>query len=123
VGQVDILETMTPMSFASFRDRLDTASGFQSVQFREVEFILGGKRARAMDAIEPRANGRTAKAVRPRVSAGAANVRIASAGIVRGARAGVISRIGSAASRASGSIRRSGAARPIRTRRSRSSPR
>src|SRR5688572_30696228 len=33
VGQLDILETMTPMSFASFRDRLDTASGFQSVQF------------------------------------------------------------------------------------------
>src|SRR4029079_17480252 len=33
VGQLDILETMTPMSFSSFRDRLDTASGFQSVQF------------------------------------------------------------------------------------------
>jgi tryptophan 2,3-dioxygenase len=45
VGQVDILETMTPMSFASFRDRLDTASGFQSVQFREVESILGHRQA------------------------------------------------------------------------------
>lgn len=44
VGQVDIVETMTPMSFASFRDRLDTASGFQSIQFREVEFLLGYKR-------------------------------------------------------------------------------
>lgn len=44
VGQIDILETMTPMSFKSFRDRLDTASGFQSVQFREVEFVLGYKR-------------------------------------------------------------------------------
>jgi tryptophan 2,3-dioxygenase len=44
VGQLDILETMTPMSFASFRDRLDTASGFQSTQFREVEFLLGYKR-------------------------------------------------------------------------------
>jgi len=44
VGQLDILETMTPMSFASFRDRLDTSSGFQSTQFREVEFILGFKR-------------------------------------------------------------------------------
>ena len=32
VGQLDILETMTPLSFSSFRDRLDTASGFQSVQ-------------------------------------------------------------------------------------------
>lgn len=44
VGQLDILETMTPMSFTSFRDRLDTASGFQSVQFRELEFALGHKR-------------------------------------------------------------------------------
>ncbi len=45
VGQVDILETMTPLEFRSFRDRLETASGFQSVQFREVEFALGAKRA------------------------------------------------------------------------------
>lgn len=45
VGQIDILETMTPMSFTSFRDRLDTASGFQSAQFREMEFVLGYKRA------------------------------------------------------------------------------
>jgi tryptophan 2,3-dioxygenase len=44
VGQIDILETMTPMSFTSFRDRLETASGFQSVQFRELEFMLGEKR-------------------------------------------------------------------------------
>jgi len=44
VGQFDILETMTPMSFTSFRDRLETASGFQSAQFRELEFMLGYKR-------------------------------------------------------------------------------
>ncbi|MEM7230267.1 MAG: tryptophan 2,3-dioxygenase family protein [Planctomycetota bacterium] len=44
VGQLDILETMTPMSFTSFRDRLDTSSGFQSTQFRELEFLLGYKR-------------------------------------------------------------------------------
>lgn len=44
VAQVDILETMTPMSFTSFRDRLETASGFQSYQFREFEFALGRKR-------------------------------------------------------------------------------
>lgn len=44
VGQIDILETMTPTSFSSFRDRLETASGFQSVQFRELEFVLGYKR-------------------------------------------------------------------------------
>jgi tryptophan 2,3-dioxygenase len=48
VAQVDILETMTPMSFTSFRDRLDTASGFQSVQFRELEFSLGYKRAHVL---------------------------------------------------------------------------
>lgn len=44
VGQLDILETMTPISFSSFRDRLETASGFQSVQFRAMEFALGFKR-------------------------------------------------------------------------------
>lgn len=44
VGQLDILETMTPMSFTSFRDRLEDASGFQSAQFREMEFVLGYKR-------------------------------------------------------------------------------
>jgi tryptophan 2,3-dioxygenase len=53
VGQVDILETMTPMSFSSFRHRLDTASGFQSVQFRELEFILGNKGERSLAALEP----------------------------------------------------------------------
>jgi tryptophan 2,3-dioxygenase len=41
VGQVDILETMTPLSFAGFRTRLETASGFQSVQFREIEAVFG----------------------------------------------------------------------------------
>jgi tryptophan 2,3-dioxygenase len=44
VGQLDILETMTPLSFLTFRDRLETASGFQSAQFRAVEFVLGHKR-------------------------------------------------------------------------------
>jgi tryptophan 2,3-dioxygenase len=44
VQQLDILETMTSMSFSAFRDRLDTASGFQSYQFREFEFVMGYKR-------------------------------------------------------------------------------
>jgi tryptophan 2,3-dioxygenase len=44
VAQVDILETMTPVSFSSFRHRLDTASGFQSLQFRELEVALGHRR-------------------------------------------------------------------------------
>ena len=46
---MDILETMTPLSFASFRERLDTASGFQSYQFREIEFRLGYKRPEMLD--------------------------------------------------------------------------
>src|SRR5438876_6444211 len=53
VQQVDILETMTPSSFSSFRDRLETASGFQSVQFREIEFVLGYKRASALAHVKP----------------------------------------------------------------------
>lgn len=47
VGQIDILETMTPLQFNSFRGFLESSSGFQSVQFRELEFALGYKR-RAM---------------------------------------------------------------------------
>ena len=53
VAQIDILETMTPSSFSSFRDRLETASGFQSVQFREVEFALGYKRASTVKYLKP----------------------------------------------------------------------
>jgi tryptophan 2,3-dioxygenase len=48
VSQVDVLETMTPMSFGSFRHRLDSASGFESLQFRLVEFALGHKRSSAL---------------------------------------------------------------------------
>ncbi len=53
VAQVDILETMTPSSFSSFRDRLETASGFQSVQFREIEFVLGYKRESTLQYVRP----------------------------------------------------------------------
>jgi tryptophan 2,3-dioxygenase len=41
VAQIDVLETMTPREFAGFRDRLESASGFQSAQFRELEAVLG----------------------------------------------------------------------------------
>ena len=44
VSQLDIIETMTPLEFGAFRERLGASSGFQSVQFREIEFILGYKR-------------------------------------------------------------------------------
>jgi tryptophan 2,3-dioxygenase len=41
VAQIDVIETLTPVQFLSFRDRLQSASGFQSAQFREVEAVLG----------------------------------------------------------------------------------
>ncbi|MGB8508237.1 MAG: tryptophan 2,3-dioxygenase family protein [Pyrinomonadaceae bacterium] len=43
VQQIHILETMTPISFLGFRDELNPASGFQSMQFREIEFTSGLK--------------------------------------------------------------------------------
>src|SRR6187399_1576774 len=49
VAQLDILETMTPMEFQSFRTRLEAASGFQSDQFRQLEFVLGNKSKGAID--------------------------------------------------------------------------
>jgi tryptophan 2,3-dioxygenase len=45
VSQIDILETMTPQDFGTFRSALAPASGFQSVQFRELEFLSGAKDA------------------------------------------------------------------------------
>jgi tryptophan 2,3-dioxygenase len=48
VAQIDILETMTPLEFLSFRDRLESGSGFQSHQFRELEFTLGLKEPKAL---------------------------------------------------------------------------
>ena len=51
VAQIDVLETMTPMSFLTFRDRLEAASGFQSVQFREMEFMLGHKRPEMIERL------------------------------------------------------------------------
>src|SRR5258706_4861392 len=48
VAQLDILETMTPLEFLSFRARLEAASGFQSDQFRQIEFLLGAKNETAI---------------------------------------------------------------------------
>ena len=42
--QVDVLETMTPLDFLEFREHLHGASGFQSVQFRKIEALLGLKK-------------------------------------------------------------------------------
>jgi tryptophan 2,3-dioxygenase len=43
ISQIDVLETMTPQDFLDFRAALAPASGFQSVQFRELEFLSGAK--------------------------------------------------------------------------------
>lgn len=43
VSQIHILETMTPIDFLGFRDELRPGSGFQSMQFREIEFSSGQK--------------------------------------------------------------------------------
>ncbi|MGE5357448.1 MAG: tryptophan 2,3-dioxygenase [Bacteroidales bacterium] len=48
VAQLDILETMTPLEFLTFRERLEAASGFQSDQFRQMEFVLGVKSRQAV---------------------------------------------------------------------------
>ena len=58
VEQLDILETMTPMSFSAFRERLESASGFQSVQFREMEFVLGHKRRQILAGFAAGSPGR-----------------------------------------------------------------
>lgn len=49
VNQIHLLETMTPISFLGFRDELNPASGFQSMQFREIEFASGLKDRRTLD--------------------------------------------------------------------------
>jgi len=49
VAQIDVLETMTPLEFLSFRERLESGSGFQSYQFRELEFLLGAKNPAALE--------------------------------------------------------------------------
>ena len=51
VGQLDVLETMTPRQFAAFRPQLGSSSGFQSDQFREIEAVLG---RRDLPADDPR---------------------------------------------------------------------
>jgi tryptophan 2,3-dioxygenase len=49
VGQVDVIDTMTPQDFLVFRTKLAPASGFQSAQFREIEFLSGLKDAGYLD--------------------------------------------------------------------------
>jgi tryptophan 2,3-dioxygenase len=63
VAQIDVLETMTPRQFTSFRDRLDAASGFQSAQFRQLEALLGRRDAGVLDGHPPAARERIAAAM------------------------------------------------------------
>ena len=50
--QIDVLETMTPQEFNAFRDNLNPASGFQSIQFRELEFMCGVRRTETLKYIQ-----------------------------------------------------------------------
>jgi len=61
VAQVDILETMTPLQFNSFRSFLSSSSGFQSAQFREVEAILGRRDSKLAGHLPPEAQAKIAQ--------------------------------------------------------------
>jgi tryptophan 2,3-dioxygenase len=53
VDQIGVLETMMPTDFLAFRDHLMPASGFQSFQFREIEYVSGLKDARFLKNYDP----------------------------------------------------------------------
>jgi tryptophan 2,3-dioxygenase len=63
IEHIEVLETMSPLDFLDFRDHLAPASGFQSAQFREVEFISGLKDERFLDdlAASPEERARLAR--------------------------------------------------------------
>jgi len=52
VQQIEVLETMSPQDFLAFRSKLAPASGFQSVQFREIEFLSGLKQKQYVARLE-----------------------------------------------------------------------
>jgi tryptophan 2,3-dioxygenase len=52
VEQIEVLETMSPQDFLSFRSQLAPASGFQSLQFREIEFLSGLKEPKYLARLE-----------------------------------------------------------------------
>ena len=59
VEQIDVLETMSPQDFLAFRSKLAPASGFQSVQFREIEFLSGLKEPKYVARLEASAEEMT----------------------------------------------------------------
>lgn len=52
VAQIHILESMAPIGFLEFRDKLNPASGFQSMQFRELEFVSGAKDEKILNTFQ-----------------------------------------------------------------------
>ena len=52
VTQIHLLETMAQIGFLEFRDKLNPASGFQSMQFRELEFVSGQKNEKILQAFK-----------------------------------------------------------------------
>ncbi|HVH63627.1 MAG TPA: tryptophan 2,3-dioxygenase family protein [Candidatus Dormibacteraeota bacterium] len=52
IEQIEVLETMSPQDFLAFRSKLAPASGFQSVQFREIEFLSGLKEPKYVARLE-----------------------------------------------------------------------
>lgn len=56
--QVDVLETMTPQEFNAFRELLNPASGFQSAQFREIEFLCGAQKTGYLKYLDPSSDER-----------------------------------------------------------------
>jgi tryptophan 2,3-dioxygenase len=58
IEQIDVLETMSPQDFLAFRSKLAPASGFQSVQFREIEFLSGLKEPKYLERLEATAEER-----------------------------------------------------------------
>ena len=52
VTQIHILESMAPIGFLEFRDKLNPASGFQSMQFRELEFLSGAKSEKILETFK-----------------------------------------------------------------------
>ncbi|MCT9928884.1 tryptophan 2,3-dioxygenase family protein [Planotetraspora sp. A-T 1434] len=61
VEQVQVLETMTPQDFLEFRSVLAPASGFQSVQFRELEFLSGAKDPSYLERLRDASDGELAR--------------------------------------------------------------
>lgn len=66
VAQIDILETMTPLQFNAFRARLESASGFQSAQFREFEALLGRRDVKSAAHLDPQARARVEQRMQER---------------------------------------------------------